>query len=217
MSQRALAQADLVPVGEDQRQHLELTRDIAEKMNGTYGGRQWKKRGGRGGKIFKVPEAFIPPAGARVMSLEVRHTAIANTDTVWTHSIMHRVFNVSMDQDGTSKMSKSAESDMSRINLLDEPDLIMNKIKRAKTDTFEGFEFGNEERPECRNLLAIYQLVSGMSQVENSENANACTPFILFAHMRRFFHHLAVVARFVILLIISREYRHVRAEMCEAG
>ena len=68
-------QADLVPVGEDQRQHLELTRDLAEKMNSTYGGNQWKKRGGRGGKIFKVPDAFIPPAGARVMSLEVGSTA----------------------------------------------------------------------------------------------------------------------------------------------
>ena len=61
-----------MPVGEDQRQHLELTRDLAEKMNSTYGGKQWKKRGGRGGRIFKVPDAFIPPAGARVMSLEVR-------------------------------------------------------------------------------------------------------------------------------------------------
>lgn len=60
-----------MPVGEDQRQHLELTRDLAEKINVTFGGKQWKKRGGRGGKIFKVPEAFIPPAGARIMSLEV--------------------------------------------------------------------------------------------------------------------------------------------------
>mmetsp|Transcript_16402 Transcript_16402/g.45716 ORF Transcript_16402/g.45716 Transcript_16402/m.45716 type:complete len:424 (-) Transcript_16402:128-1399(-) len=131
-----LYQADLVPVGEDQRQHLELTRDLAEKMNKAFGGKPWKKRGGRGGKIFKVPDAFIPPAGARVMSLE----------------------------DGTSKMSKSDESDFSRICLLDSPDLIMQKIKRAKTDPFESFQFNNPERPECNNLLQIYQLVSGMSQ-----------------------------------------------------
>jgi tryptophanyl-tRNA synthetase len=64
-------QADLVPVGEDQKQHLELTRDIAERVNGLYGGKAWKKRGGRGGRVFKVPEVFIPPAGARVMSLQV--------------------------------------------------------------------------------------------------------------------------------------------------
>ncbi|KAH6556783.1 hypothetical protein KP509_1Z156000 [Ceratopteris richardii] len=64
-----LYQCDLVPVGEDQRQHLELTRDIAERFNSRYGGRKWKKLGGRGGRIFKVPEAMIPPAAARVMSL----------------------------------------------------------------------------------------------------------------------------------------------------
>lgn len=65
-------QADLVPVGEDQKQHLELTRDIAERVNSMYGGKKWKKRGGRGGNVFKVPEPMIPPAGARVMSLQVR-------------------------------------------------------------------------------------------------------------------------------------------------
>lgn len=63
-------QADLVPVGEDQKQHLELTRDIAERVNSMYGGKKWKKRGGRGGNVFKVPEPLIPPAGARVMSLQ---------------------------------------------------------------------------------------------------------------------------------------------------
>jgi len=131
-----LYQTDLVPVGEDQRQHLELARNIAEKMNGTYGGRPWKKRGGRGGKIFKVPDMFIPPAGARVMSLE----------------------------DGNSKMSKSAESEFSRINLLDDADTISKKIKRAKTDPFDGFEFRNPDRPECNNLLQIYQLATGISE-----------------------------------------------------
>uniref|UniRef100_A0A0E0N2B1 tryptophan--tRNA ligase n=1 Tax=Oryza rufipogon TaxID=4529 RepID=A0A0E0N2B1_ORYRU len=110
-----LYQSDLVPVGEDQTQHLELTREIAERVNNLYGGRKWKKMGGRGGSLFKVPEALIPPAGARVMSLT----------------------------DGLSKMSKSAPSDQSRINLLDPKDVIMNKIKRCKTDSFPG---------ECENM-----------------------------------------------------------------
>lgn len=64
-------QTDLVPVGADQTQHVELTRDLAERLNGKFGGKHWKKLGGRGGRIFKVPELFIPPAGARVMSLTV--------------------------------------------------------------------------------------------------------------------------------------------------
>ena len=131
-----LYKADLVPVGEDQKQHIELTRDIAERINGTYCGRKWKKRGGRGGRVFSVPEPFIPKVGARVMSL----------------------------QDGTSKMSKSAENDGSRINLLDTPKQIETKFKRAKTDLFEGLEFDNPERPEATNLLSIYQLATGYSK-----------------------------------------------------
>jgi tryptophanyl-tRNA synthetase len=69
-----LYQAELVPVGDDQKQHLELARNIAERFNSTFGGRKWKKldRRGRGGSLFRVPEVFIPPAGARVMSLQVR-------------------------------------------------------------------------------------------------------------------------------------------------
>ncbi len=68
-------------------------------------------------------------------------------------------------QDGTSKMSKSAESDLSRINLLDEPKLIVKKIKSAKTDTFEGLEYDDPERPEARNLMTMYALATGMSMV----------------------------------------------------
>jgi hypothetical protein len=68
-----------VPVGEDQKQHLELTRDIAERVNSMYGGKKWKKRGGRGGNVFKVPEPFIPPAGARIMSLQVTATFTSRT------------------------------------------------------------------------------------------------------------------------------------------
>ncbi|XP_051119669.1 tryptophan--tRNA ligase, chloroplastic/mitochondrial isoform X2 [Andrographis paniculata] len=140
-----LYQSDFVPVGEDQKQHLELTREIAEHFNYVYGGRKWKKLGGRGGAIFKVPEPLIPPTGARVMSLT----------------------------DGLSKMSKSAPSDQSRINLLDSKDLIANKIKRCKTDSFPGLEFDNPERPECHNLLSIYQLVSGKTKQAVAEECEA--------------------------------------------
>ncbi|CAN8287864.1 unnamed protein product [Cochlearia groenlandica] len=133
-----LYQSDYVPVGEDQKQHLELARELAQRVNHLYGGRKWKKLGGRGGSIFKIPEPLIPQAGARVMSLT----------------------------DGLSKMSKSAPSDQSRINLLDSKDLIADKIKRCKTDSFVGLEFGNEERPECNNLLSVYQIVSGKTNEE---------------------------------------------------
>lgn len=130
-----LYQSDLVPVGEDQKQHLELARDLAERANYLFGGKKAKKMGCKYTRLFKVPEPFIPPAGARVMSL----------------------------QDGRAKMSKSAESDLSRINLLDPPDVITTKIKKAKTDAFDGLEFGNPDRPEATNLLTMYQCVTGMS------------------------------------------------------
>lgn len=61
-----------MPVGDDQKQHLELTRDLAERFNTKFGGRNWQKLGGRKGRLFTVPEPFIPPAGARIMSLTVR-------------------------------------------------------------------------------------------------------------------------------------------------
>lgn len=61
-------------MGEDQKQHIELARDISERMNGMFGGRKWKKldRRGRGGDLFRTPEVFMPPSGARIMSLQVR-------------------------------------------------------------------------------------------------------------------------------------------------
>jgi tryptophanyl-tRNA synthetase len=140
-----LYKADLVPVGEDQRQHLELTRDIAGRVNSLYGGKKWKKMKGkapsgrsRGGDVLLVPEAFTPKEGGRVMSLT----------------------------DGSSKMSKSNPAEGSRINVLDTPDEISKKIKRCKTDTFEGLEFSNPERPESQNLLTMYQLCTGLSQEE---------------------------------------------------
>lgn len=125
-----LYQPDLVPVGEDQRQHLELTRDICRRFND-----QFCKRGR---KVFREPNALIVKEGARVMSL----------------------------QDGTSKMSKSAENDNSRINLLDTPDEIQKKIKRCKTDSFTNIEWDNADRPEATNLLTILQAVTGKSREE---------------------------------------------------
>ncbi|GLJ30610.1 hypothetical protein SUGI_0606110 [Cryptomeria japonica] len=136
-----LYQCDLVPVGEDQKQHLELTRDLAEHVNYHFGGRKWKKLGGPRRNLFKIPEALIPPSGARIMSLT----------------------------DGLSKMSKSAPSDQSRINLLDTKDIIANKLKRCKTDSISGLEFDNPNRPECNNLLSIYQLVTGKTKQEVAE------------------------------------------------
>ncbi len=123
-----LYQADKVPVGEDQKQHLELTRDIADRFN--Y---QFAK-----GKspILKVPEPLIRKEGARVMSL----------------------------MDGTKKMSKSDPAEGSRINLLDTPDVIQKKIKRCKTDTVKGLTFDDSERPECNNLLGLYQILSGKTK-----------------------------------------------------
>jgi len=69
-------------------------------------------------------------------------------------------------QDGTKKMSKSDESDLSRINLLDDPATILNKMKKAKTDTFTGLEGDNPDRPEARNLLTMYELMTGYSKVQ---------------------------------------------------
>jgi tryptophanyl-tRNA synthetase len=109
-----------VPVGEDQKQHLELARDIAQKFNNDFGVPDF----------FPQPEPVITGTATRVMSL----------------------------RDGTKKMSKSDESDMSRINLTDDADAIANKIKRAKTDPHplpaSAKEF--EGRPEAENLLNIY-------------------------------------------------------------
>jgi tryptophanyl-tRNA synthetase len=121
-----LYDADLVPVGEDQKQHLELARDIAQqRINSRYGSED--------APLLKVPKPMILAEGARVMSLT----------------------------DGRSKMSKSDPNEGSRITLLDPPELITKKIKRAKTDPVLGLEFGNPERPEADNLLGLYAVLSG--------------------------------------------------------
>ena len=126
-----LYDADLVPVGEDQKQHLELARDIAQqRINARFAP---KDAEGEPIPVLKVPEPLILKEGARVMSLT----------------------------DGRSKMSKSDPNEGSRINLLDPPELITKKVKRAKTDPVMGLEFGNPERPETDNLLGLYALLSG--------------------------------------------------------
>ncbi|MCE2687551.1 MAG: tryptophan--tRNA ligase [Rickettsiales bacterium] len=111
-----LYNADLVPVGEDQKQHLELARDLAGSFN-----RQYQEN------FFKLPEPLIVKQVKRIMSL----------------------------QDGTKKMSKSDISDLSRINLTDESDIIIKKIKKAKTDSINSIEY-QEQRPEIYNLLNIF-------------------------------------------------------------
>ncbi len=115
-----LYDATHVPVGEDQKQHLELTRDIAQKFNNDF----------NCDSFFKVPEPLIKKNFSRIMSLK----------------------------DGLKKMSKSDPSDLSRINLTDSKDEIINKIKRAKTDSFPipDEEQKLKNRPEAKNLLGIY-------------------------------------------------------------
>ena len=121
-----LYDADLVPVGEDQKQHLELARDIAQqRINARFGSEERP--------VLKVPKPLILKEGARVMSLT----------------------------DGRSKMSKSDPNEASRITLLDPPELITKKIKRAKTDPERGLEFANPDRPETDNLLGLYAILSG--------------------------------------------------------
>ncbi|MCI4663857.1 MAG: tryptophan--tRNA ligase [Neomegalonema sp.] len=113
-----------VPIGEDQKQHLELSRDIAQKFNHDFGAEDF----------FPQPEPLIRSEAARVMSL----------------------------RDGSKKMSKSEPSDMSRINLKDDADTIAQKIRKAKTDPepLPDAADGLEERPEARNLVAIYAALS---------------------------------------------------------
>ena len=124
-----LYDADKVPVGEDQKQHLELTRDIAARVNDKFGKKKF---------VLKVPEPMIRSEGARVMSLT----------------------------DGTKKMSKSDPSELSRIELLDPPDAIKRKIKKCKTDPVKGLTFDDAERPECDNLLTLYQILSNKTKEE---------------------------------------------------
>ena len=115
-----LYQADLVPVGADQKQHLEITRDIAIRFNNIYG------------DVFTVPEAYIPKAGARVMSLA----------------------------EPEKKMSKSDSNENAFIALLDPPDVIRRKVKRAVTDSDGEIRFDQEQKPGVSNLLTILSAIT---------------------------------------------------------
>ncbi|WP_407177625.1 tryptophan--tRNA ligase [Bradyrhizobium sp. STM 3562] len=132
-----LYRATHVPVGEDQKQHLELSRDIAQKFNNDFGD-SIRGHGFVGGQFFPLPEPMITGPATRVMSL----------------------------RDGTKKMSKSDASDYSRINLTDDADTIAQKIRKAKTDPepLPTEEKGLESRPEADNLVGIYAALSGRSK-----------------------------------------------------
>ncbi|MEG2718229.1 MAG: tryptophan--tRNA ligase [Clostridia bacterium] len=117
-----LYQADLVPIGADQKQHLELTRDIAQRFNGLYG------------DVFTVPEGYFGKVGSRVMSL----------------------------QEPTRKMSKS-DPDETFIGLLDPPDVIRRKLKRAVTDSEAEIRFDTESKPGVSNLLSIIAALTNTS------------------------------------------------------
>jgi len=116
-----LYDTDLVPVGEDQKQHLELSRDIALRFNNIYG------------DVFTVPEAYIPKAAAKVMDL----------------------------QNPLKKMSKSDDDVNSYVLLLDSPDLIMKKFKRAVTDSESCIVYDKEKKPGIANLMEIYSAITG--------------------------------------------------------
>jgi tryptophanyl-tRNA synthetase len=128
-----------VPVGEDQKQHLELSRDIAQKFNNDFGD-SIRGHGFNDGLFFPLPEPVITGPATRVMSL----------------------------RDGTKKMSKSDSSDNSRINLTDDADTIAQKIRKAKTDPepLPSEEKGLEPRPEADNLVGIYAALSGRSKAD---------------------------------------------------
>ena len=120
-----LYQADVVPVGIDQMQHLEITRDIAQRFNGIYG------------DVFTIPEAYIGKSGAKIMSL----------------------------QDPSRKMSKSDENPNASVYLMDDPDTIIRKFKRAVTDSMARIAY-TDEQPGIKNLLDIYCACTGKTPDE---------------------------------------------------
>ena len=128
-----------VPVGDDQKQHLELSRDIAQKFNNDFGA-SIRARGFGDGLFFPLPEPVITGPATRVMSL----------------------------RDGAKKMSKSDASDYSRINLTDDADTIAQKIRKAKTDPepLPSEEKGLETGPEADNLVGIFAALSGTTKAD---------------------------------------------------
>ena len=127
-----------VPVGEDQKQHLELARDIAQKFNNDFSASIAEQ--GFGEMFFPLPEPLIQGPATRVMSL----------------------------RDGTKKMSKSDPSDYSRINLNDDADAIAQKVRKAKTDPepLPSEEAGLKERPEAENLVGIFAALSDKTKAD---------------------------------------------------
>ncbi|MDD7403329.1 MAG: tryptophan--tRNA ligase [Butyribacter sp.] len=123
-----LYQADYVPIGKDQKQHLEITRDIAERFNSIYG------------DVFKIPEPYFGKSGAKIMSL----------------------------QDPSKKMSKSDENVNGSIYLMDDPDTIVRKCKRAVTDSDSEVRY-SEDKPGVSNLLEIYSACTGKSIAESEK------------------------------------------------
>lgn len=121
-----LYQADLVPTGEDQKQHVELTRDLAERFNKLYG------------ETFKIPKPFIEKVGARIMGL----------------------------QDPTSKMSKSSTLPNDTILLIDTPEEIMKKVKKAVTDSEGIVKYDESNKPGISNLMEIYGIITKKSMEE---------------------------------------------------
>lgn len=120
-----LYQTDLVPIGADQKQHLELCRDVAQRFNGVYG------------EVFAIPEAYIPKVGGRVMSL----------------------------QEPTRKMSKS-DPEETYIAMLDEPNVVRKKLRRAVTDSESEVRFDPENKPGISNLMSILSTLTGLGMGE---------------------------------------------------
>ena len=120
-----LYQADVVPVGKDQLQHLELTRDVAQRFNNIFG------------DVFTIPEPYVGKVGAKIMSL----------------------------QDPTKKMSKSDENPNASIYLMDDPDTIIRKCKRAVTDSEATIAY-RDEQPGIKNLIDIYSACTGSTPEE---------------------------------------------------
>jgi tryptophanyl-tRNA synthetase len=158
-----LYDADLVPVGSDQTQHIELTRDIAQRFNYLFG------------ETFKLPQALVRETGARIMALD----------------------------EPTKKMSKSSESPMGAVDILEAPDSIKRKIMRAVTDPLRDIVF-DPERHGLYNLLTIYQLLSGWSreQIESHFQGKG------YADLKRELVDLVVET----LRPIQERYRELRAD-----
>ncbi len=125
-----LYETDYVPVGDDQKQHIEITRNLAERFNQRYG------------EVLKVPDIRTPHVSARIMSL----------------------------QDPLKKMSKSDANHNATIFLLDEPDVILKKIKKSQTDSDNNVYFDKHAKPGISNLMSIYALVTGKSIQEIESN-----------------------------------------------